>query len=137
MRPRAISGVSGLDPRASPSERFQKFAQMIVSVPKAEADKEMEKSGLGKKAIQRKQRAMAVARRVERRSGMDRKIKRSGRERAVGKQLRDNLKELEQSIKRNASAVKQQLSQSGAKPGEAVVISAAKYHEALDRLAKE
>ena len=49
MRPRAISGVPGLDPKASPFERFQEFARMIVSVPKAEADREMKKSGLKKK----------------------------------------------------------------------------------------
>jgi hypothetical protein len=49
MRPRAILGVPGLDPDSSPSERFVKFARMIVSVPKTEADREMEKSGLGKR----------------------------------------------------------------------------------------
>ena len=48
MRPRAIQGVPGLNPNGSPSERFEQFARMIVRVPKAEADKEMGKSGLGK-----------------------------------------------------------------------------------------
>jgi hypothetical protein len=55
MRPRAISGVPGLDPKASAFERFEKFVRMIISVPKAEADTEMEKSGLRKKS--RKPRA--------------------------------------------------------------------------------
>jgi len=54
VRPRTISRVPGLDPKASPSERFQQFARMIVSVPKAEADKEMGKSGLRKKPKRRK-----------------------------------------------------------------------------------
>jgi hypothetical protein len=53
MRPRAIAGVPGLDPKASPFERFQQFARMIVSVPKAEADRAMEKSGLMKKPTPR------------------------------------------------------------------------------------
>jgi len=49
MRPRAITSVPGLNPDSSPSERFVKFARMIVSVPKEEADREMEKSGLRNK----------------------------------------------------------------------------------------
>ena len=48
MRPRAIQTVPGLNPDSSPFERFREFARMIVSVPKAEADREMEKSGLKK-----------------------------------------------------------------------------------------
>ncbi len=54
----------------------------------------------------------------------------------MSKHLRDSLKELEQSIKRNASAVEQKLSQTGGKPQKPIVISIAKYHEALERLAK-
>ena len=48
MRPCAIQGIAGLSEDTSPSERFEQFAQMIVSVPKAEADREMEKSGVKK-----------------------------------------------------------------------------------------
>ena len=48
MRPRAIQGVPGLNSDASPFERFQQFARMIVSVPKAEADKESMKAADGK-----------------------------------------------------------------------------------------
>jgi hypothetical protein len=43
MRPRLITEVPGLDPKASPFERFQKFVQLIAAVPKAEADREMGK----------------------------------------------------------------------------------------------
>lgn len=40
MRPRLIASVPGLsDPSLSPFDRFEKFARMIVSVPKEEADK--------------------------------------------------------------------------------------------------
>lgn len=46
MRPRAIQSVPGLDPNGSPFDRLTQFARMIVSVPKAEADKEMKKSAL-------------------------------------------------------------------------------------------
>ncbi len=54
----------------------------------------------------------------------------------MSKHILDNLKELEQSIKQNTAAIEQRLSQAGGKPKEAVIISAAKYHEALDKLAK-
>jgi hypothetical protein len=48
MRPRAIQGVPGLDPKDSPFERFQQFARMIAAVPKAEMEKQMVKSGPAK-----------------------------------------------------------------------------------------
>ena len=39
MRPRLIASVPGLsDHSLTPFERFEKFARMIVSVPKTEAD---------------------------------------------------------------------------------------------------
>jgi hypothetical protein len=39
VRPRLIASVPGLDdPSLAPFERFEKFARMIVSVPKTEAD---------------------------------------------------------------------------------------------------
>jgi hypothetical protein len=43
MRPRAIRSVPGLSPKASPFERLEQFARMIVRVPKEEADKEAKK----------------------------------------------------------------------------------------------
>jgi len=48
MRPRAIQTVPGLKAESSPGERFMDFSRMIVSVPKAEADRAMEESGLKK-----------------------------------------------------------------------------------------
>jgi hypothetical protein len=42
MRPRAIQSVPGLDPNGSPFERLEQFARIIVKVPKAEADKNIE-----------------------------------------------------------------------------------------------
>ena len=39
MRPRLIASAPGLDDQSlTPFERFEKFARMIASVPKAEAD---------------------------------------------------------------------------------------------------
>ncbi len=42
MRPRAIQGVPGLNPKLDSFGRFRKFARMVLAVPKEEADKEME-----------------------------------------------------------------------------------------------
>jgi hypothetical protein len=40
MRPRFIQDVLGLNPNvASPFDRLERFAQMIIRIPKAEADK--------------------------------------------------------------------------------------------------
>lgn len=50
MLPRGIQSVPGLRPDARPSERFEQFARMIVSASKADADREMEKSGTRKKS---------------------------------------------------------------------------------------
>ena len=45
MRPRLIASVPGLgDPSLSPAQRFEKFARLIVSVPKTKADKETKKA---------------------------------------------------------------------------------------------
>lgn len=44
MRPRAIQGVPGLDPSASPFKRLEQFARIVVQVPKTEADENMEKA---------------------------------------------------------------------------------------------
>jgi hypothetical protein len=62
MRPRAIQDVPGLDPKASPFERFRQFAATIARIPKAEADKEIEKpstaraKGKGSSQLERKMR---------------------------------------------------------------------------------
>jgi len=44
MRPRLIQGVPGLDPNASPFERFQQFTQRMLKVSKVEADMEAVRS---------------------------------------------------------------------------------------------
>jgi hypothetical protein len=50
VRPRAIQGVPGLNPDASPFDRFQQFARMIAAVPKSEVEKKkIKKSGSAKK----------------------------------------------------------------------------------------
>jgi hypothetical protein len=38
MRPRSMQDVPGLDPNASPYERFRQFARLIVAVPKTEVE---------------------------------------------------------------------------------------------------
>jgi hypothetical protein len=44
VRPHTIEAVPGLnDPELTPFERFEKFARMIVQVPKSEADRESKK----------------------------------------------------------------------------------------------
>ena len=48
MRPRAIQSVPGLDPSATPFERFAQFARLIVAVPKTELEKHIKKSGSAK-----------------------------------------------------------------------------------------
>ena len=48
MRPHTISNVQVPNVDLIPFDRFREFARMIVSVPKAEADREMGKSGLKK-----------------------------------------------------------------------------------------
>jgi hypothetical protein len=50
MGPRAIPSALGLKPDGRPSARFEQFAQMIVSVQKADADREIDKSGVRKKS---------------------------------------------------------------------------------------
>jgi hypothetical protein len=57
MRPRLTASVPGLEnPSLSPYARFERFARMIVSVPKAEADKEMNKSGNSRLTARKKKR---------------------------------------------------------------------------------
>jgi hypothetical protein len=48
MRPRSIQSVRGLDPNGTPFERFRRFAEMIIAVPKTESENEIEKSGSAK-----------------------------------------------------------------------------------------
>ena len=51
MRPRLIASVPGLnDPLLTPFERFEKFARMVVSVPKEEADKVADERKGGRRA---------------------------------------------------------------------------------------
>jgi hypothetical protein len=55
MRRRAIEAIpASLDLNATPFERLQKFAQMILRVPKAEADKETTKTGSDKQGAGKK-----------------------------------------------------------------------------------
>ena len=45
VRPRLIASVpGGENPAVTPFERFEKFARKIILVPKAEADRQTEKS---------------------------------------------------------------------------------------------
>jgi hypothetical protein len=137
VRPRAICDVPGLDPTASPAERFQKFARMIVSVPKEEADREMKKSGLRKKPKSGKRKATSPKANEAR---LEKKAKENGHKNgaSVSDKLFKNLVELTQSIEKNSASVRRDLAQSGkGDPDEALVTSAAKYNEALKRLAKE
>ena len=54
MRPRLIASVPGLSgPSLTPFERFEKFARMIVSVPKKEADKVADEGKGGRRAAPR------------------------------------------------------------------------------------
>lgn len=56
MRPRAVQSVPGLDPNATPFERFEQFARLIVAVPKSEVEKQVEKSGSAKNGAGLKKR---------------------------------------------------------------------------------
>lgn len=56
MRPRSITDVPGLQGIDNPFERFKRFAGMIVSVPKDEADKEMEGAAREKRADKKKRK---------------------------------------------------------------------------------
>ena len=47
MRPRAIQEVPGLNPAASPFDRFSEFARRIAAVSKTELEKESKKSARG------------------------------------------------------------------------------------------
>ena len=54
MRPRLIASVPGHgEPELTPFQRFEKFARMIVAVPKSEADKMSERAGR-RAALQKK-----------------------------------------------------------------------------------
>jgi hypothetical protein len=59
------------------------------------------------------------------------------REENMSNKVRQNLDELTRNIQDNAHCVEKKLSTSGTRPDRAVVISAAKYHDALERLSKE
>lgn len=51
--------------------------------------------------------------------------------------VRKNLEQLKSSIKKNLPRVQRKVYAMGGNPDRAVVISIAKYHAALDKLAKE
>lgn len=55
----------------------------------------------------------------------------------MSEKLINNLQELADSINENSACVESKLSSGGAKVDAAVVTSAAKYHKALELLAKE
>jgi len=63
MRPRAIQGVPGLNPSATPFERFEQFARLIAAVPKSELEKEIKKSGSAKNGAGLKKRKVQNANR--------------------------------------------------------------------------
>jgi len=51
VRPRLIASVPGLsDTSLTPFDRFEKFARMVVSVPKAEADAAVHERKGGRKS---------------------------------------------------------------------------------------
>jgi hypothetical protein len=56
VRPRAIQRVPGLKADSSPGERFMDFTRMIVTVPKAEADRETNKANSVKLGVARKKK---------------------------------------------------------------------------------
>ena len=56
MRPRAIQSVPGLDPSATPFERFEQLARLIVAVPKSEVEKQVRKSGSAKNGARLKRK---------------------------------------------------------------------------------
>ena len=58
MRPRAIQGVPGLDPNGTPFQRFERFARLIVAVPKTETEVEnkINNSGSTKRGAGRKRK---------------------------------------------------------------------------------
>ena len=130
MRPRAIRGVPGLDPKLDSFGRLKKFARMILAVPKEEADKQGKKEELKK---------VKNGSRSQRQNGSE-----NGHEQQaeggspVSEKLLKNLCELTRSIEENTPRVKDSMTKSGRRdPDSAVVSSAAKYHEALEKLAKE
>lgn len=55
----------------------------------------------------------------------------------MSEKLIRNLHELSDSIRQNSARVEDKLSSQGGKPDPAIVTSAAKYHKALELLAKE
>ena len=92
MRPRAIQGVPGLAPQATPFERFTQFAQMIAAVPKSEVGNSGKKSGTaGPKRKSQKRRS------------------------AMSEKLLKNLQELSDSIRDNSAQVERKLSSNGSK----------------------
>lgn len=55
----------------------------------------------------------------------------------MSERLLNNLRELSESMRENSASVETKISNAGTAPDRAVVASAAKYHDALKRLADE
>jgi hypothetical protein len=56
---------------------------------------------------------------------------------AMSERAMNNLRELMDNIEQNSASIERKLSMNGSKPDSAIVMSAAKYHKALEMLAKE
>ena len=130
MRPRAIQQVPRLNPNLDSFGRFKQFARMILAVPKEKADKQ------GKKEESKKSRRGPRSK-PQNGNNNGRGSKTEGGSHMSEKLLK-NLCELSRSIEENTPRVKDSMTKSGRRdPDSAVVSSAAKYHEALEKLAKE
>jgi hypothetical protein len=72
VRPRLIQSVPGLDPTATPFERFERFARLIAAVPKTELEKESKKSARGIIKVPRTEADEASVRVAAKRAGKKR-----------------------------------------------------------------
>ena len=52
-------------------------------------------------------------------------------------EIKKRLRTIHRNIKKNAPRIRKTLSKRGVRVGEATIVSAAKYYDALDKLAKE
>jgi hypothetical protein len=125
MRPRAIQVVPGLNPNATPFERFEEFGRHIAAVPKSEVSK----NGKNGKKINKSGETGSKKKRS--------KPERSKGGLAMSDKLLKNLHELSHSVHENAARVEQELSNGKSKPDSAIVTSAAKYRKALEMLSHE
>lgn len=127
MRSRAIRGVPGLDPKLDSFGWLKKFARMILAIPQEEADKQEE--------LKRAKNGSRSQRQNGSENGHEQQAEGGS---PVSEKLLKNLCELTRSIEENTPRVKDSMTKLGRRdPDSAVVSSAAKYHEALEKLAKE